>query len=290
MKINYKLIDSVSQLPLDRFQVEPDASIFESWEFLRLGDGANARYFSRAKPGNPQLMGKQLRIETNLLDWQNQDHSKTYVAVAHQLDFTRQTEYVGHLSRFDVKIPEELYQFDADADTDPTWDGVLRCGLPDDTAVTVEICHVQGQELNATASVKSGWQGKFYVMVRILVDRSMMETLTADINSGQYRRLTTTVLVTPWRLIGETFDNLLLTERESMSSEDYIFPLIDETRCNDMFRFTLEPVEEPVKPIQLLQEHSYKLQHVIDVMRSFRPLMIVQVIILGLIALMVSQD
>lgn len=289
MTILYKFIDSVNQLPLDRFEVKPDASIFESWDFLRLGDGESEQFYSRAKPGNPQGLGKQLRIQTDLLDWQNQDRSKTYVAMAHQLDFARQREYLGSISKFDINIPDQSYEFQTHGDGIGEWDGTLKCGLPDDIAVSLEICHVQDQELNATASVKTGWQGKFYVMIRVLVDRQLMQSLTEDINSGRYHSLTTSVSVMPWRPLNDHFDNLLPSASPVAADEGYDFPQISETQCSDMFRFTLEPKDEPEKMADLFAQQSQLLETLLQSVKALRPLLIATVGLMLALAVLVVQ-
>ena len=269
MRVAYKFIESINHLPLDRFEVKPDASIFESWEFLRLGTGDSAQFFCRAKPGNPQARGKQLRLEIDLLDWQNQDRSKTYVAMAHQLDFTRQTEYIGSISKCDVSIPVESYSFELDSEADQdSWDGSLLCELPEDAAVTMEICHVQGQDLNATASVKMGWQGKFYVMVRVLVDRDLMQTLVNDISSGKYERLTTSVSITPWRPVGDSFNNLLPLDQPLADDEGYDFPHIVDTRCSDMFRFTFMPRDQEGQMMAAMEDQSQQLKSLVNITRT----------------------
>ena len=289
MTILYQFIDSVNQLPLDRFEVKPDASIFESWEFLRLGDGDFEQFYSRAKQGNPQALGKQLRIKTDLLDWQNQDRSKTYVAMAHQLDFARQREYLGSISKFDINIPDQSHEFQAHGDGVGEWDGTLQCGLPDDIAVSLEICHVQDQELNATASVKTGWQGKFYVMVRVLVDRQLMQSLTEDINSGRYHSLTTSVSVMPWRPLNDHFDNLLPSASPVTADEGYDFPQISETQCSDMFRFTLEPKDDPPRMTDLFEQQSQLLETLLQSAKALRSLLIASVGLILALAVLVIQ-
>ena len=289
MTILYKLIDSVNQLPLDRFEVKPDASIFESWDFLRLGDGDSEQFYSRAKPGNPQGLGKQLRIKTDLLDWQNQDRSKTYVAMTHQLDFARQREYLGSISKFDINIPDQSHEFQAHGDGVGEWDGTLQCGLPDDIAVSLEICHVQDQELNATASVKTGWQGKFYVMVRVLVDRQLMQSLTEDINSGRYHSLTTSVSVMPWRPLTDHFDNLLPSVSPVTADEGYDFPQISETQCSDMFRFTLEPKDDSPRMTDLFEQQSQWLETLLQSVKALRSLLIASVGLMLALAVLVIQ-
>ncbi len=289
MSIDYKCIDSVNQLPLDRFEVKPDASIFESWDFLRLGHGDGAQFFSRAKLGNPQGRGKQLRIEIDLLDWQNQDRSQTYLAMAHQLDFTRQTEYLGTISKFDLNIPDQSHNFEPYIDEIRTWDGMLGCSFPDDIAVTLEICHVQGQELNATASVKTGWQGKFYVMVRVLVDRQLMQSLTEDINSGNYKALTTSVSVVPWRPLSEHFDNLLPTDSPELDDVGYDFPQISETLCSDMFRFTLEPKDSQPNISLVGQQQSKLLEDIRDSIKGLRPILIASIALLAVLSVVIFQ-
>ena len=288
MKLTYQLLESINQLPADRFEVKPDASIFESWEFLKLGEGDTAQFFARAKPGNHELRGKQLRIEIDLLDWQNQDRSKSYVAMAHQLDFTRQCEYVGSISKCDLKIPDESYVFESELQEN-RWDGRLSCEFPEDAAVSIEICHVQGQSLNATASVKMGWQGKFYVMVRILVDRKLMQTLSDDINSGRYERLTTSVSVTPWRLVGGTFNNLIPTDMPFPEDEGFDFPQIVDTQCSDMFRFTFMPRDQDGRTITILEEQSQQLNKLVEILKSSHRLMAVSLVLMTLIAVMIIQ-
>ena len=255
---------------------------------MRLGDGDRVEFYSRAKPGNPQGRGKQLRIETDLMDWQNQDRSKTYVAMAHQLDFARQREYLGKISKFDIKIPDQTHEFQAHGDGGAEWGGTLRCGLPDDIAVSIEICHIQDQELNATASVKIGWQGKFYVMVRELVDRQLMQSLTEDISSGLYRSLTTSVSVMPWRPLNDHFDNLLPSASPEATDEGYDFPQISETQCSDMFRFTLEPQDDPPNIAELLAEQSHVLKTLLKSIKVLRSLLIVSVVFMGLAALLLA--
>ena len=288
MKLTYQFLKSINQLPAERFEVEPDASIFESWEFLKLGEGDTAQFFARAKPGNHELRGKQLRIEIDLLDWQNQDRSKSYVAMAHQLDFTRQSEYVGSISKCDLMIPDESYVFETEQQEN-RWDGKLACGLPEDAAVSIEICHVQGQSLNATASVKMGWQGKFYVMVRILVDRKLMQTLSDDINSGRYERLTTSVSVAPWRQLGDTFYNLIPPDRPVAEDEGFDFPQIVDTQCSDMFRFTFMPRDQEGRTVTILEGQSQQLNKLIQVLTSSNRLMMAALALMTLITVMIIQ-
>ena len=288
MNLTYQLLESLNQLPTDRFEVKPDASIFESWEFLKLGEGETSKFFARAKPGNHELRGKQLRIEIDLLDWQNQDRSKSYVAMSHQLDFTRQAEYVGSISKCELLIPDESYVFDTESNG-KTWDGKLVCGFPDDATVSVEICHVQGQDLNATASVKMGWQGKFYVMVRILVDRKLMQTLSDDINSGRYERLTTSVSVAPWRQVGDKFNNLIPPDRPVPEDEGFDFPQIVDTRCSDMFRFTFMPRDQEGRTVTILEGQSQQLNTLIQVLTSSNRLLMAALALMTLITVMIIQ-
>ena len=275
MNINYKLLDSVNQLPLERFEVKPDASIFESWDFLQLGDGENSKYFSRGRPGNPDARGKQLKIEIDLSDWQNQDRSKTYLAIAHKLDFTRQSEYAGKIAKCDVFFPNEQYNFVSDHSGDATWNGEIKPCKTDDAAVTVEICHVQDQELNATASVKCGWQAKFYVVSRILVDRGLMETISEDINSGNFQRLTVSILISPWRLLEGTFKNLVPTENPVDDEDGYDFPQISETCCSDMFRFTLEPSLKDRKVEGEMVQLPNRITELVNIIRHLRTYVII---------------
>ena len=288
MKLIYQLLKTVNHLPLDRFEVKPDGSIFDSWEFLKLGDGDASQFYARAKPGNPELRGKQLRIEVDLLDWQNQDRSKSYVAMAHQLDFTRQSEYVGSISKCDLLIPDESYVFETEAQEN-IWDGKLDCSFPEDATVSMEICHVQGQSLNATASVKMGWQGKFYVLVRILVDRELMQTLSDDINSGKYERLTTSVSITPWRLIGEKFNNLIPQDRPFPDDEGFDFPKILDTQCSDMFRFTFMPRDQDGRTITILEEQSHQLSNLIELLKRSHRLMLVSLLLMTIITVLLIQ-
>ncbi|MAH72624.1 MAG: hypothetical protein CMK29_00820 [Porticoccaceae bacterium] len=290
MNINYKLLDNVNQLPLDRFEVKPDASIFESWDFLQLGHGENSKYFSRGRPGNPHARGKQLKIEIDLTDWQNQDRSKTYLAIAHKLDLTRQSEYVGKITKCDVLFPHEQYSFVSDNTGDASWAGEITPGLTDDATVSVEICHVQDQELNATASVKCGWQGRFYVVSRILVDRSLMETISGDINSGNFHRLTVSVLISPWRLLEGTFKNLVPTDDALDYGDGYDFPKISETCCSDMFRFTLEPSVEEKESEDQMSHQSNRIKELVEISRHLRTFVIVNsVLLLALVFATLSQ-
>ncbi|MAJ80331.1 MAG: hypothetical protein CMK30_03240 [Porticoccaceae bacterium] len=270
MKINYRLLNNVNQLPLDKFEVKPDASIFESWEFLQLGDGDCSKYFSRGKPGNPNARGKQLKIKIDLSAWQNQDRSKTYLAIAHKLDFTRQSEYVGKITKCDVLFPAEQYNFVADNSGNVAWNREVSTDTTDDAAVTVEICHVQDHELNATASVKCGWQGKFFVVSRILVDKGLMETISGDINSGNFRWLTVSVLISPWRLLEGTFKNLVPTEDLIDDETGYDFPQISETYCSDMFRFTLEPSMEDKEVEDQTFQLSNQINELVKIIKHLR--------------------